>query len=205
VADEDELAHGDLRRGGAGAYDRTATERERPMTDSDITIRAADAADAERLAVVGQATFLETYATTVDGTDLVAHCVAEHSPARWRALLAEPGVQAWIAELQPTRAPVGYVLLTRPDLPDAAADDLEVRRIYVLQRFQGRHVGVRLLNEAIAAAQAAGAHRLLLGVYAVNDAAVAFYTRCGFRRVGTREFAVGAGRYHDYVLARALD
>jgi ribosomal protein S18 acetylase RimI-like enzyme len=46
---------------------------------------------------------------------------------------------------------------------------------------------------------------VLLGVYAVNEGALAFYTRCGFRRVGTREFVVGQRTYHDFVLARDLD
>jgi ribosomal protein S18 acetylase RimI-like enzyme len=58
---------------------------------------------------------------------------------------------------------------------------------------------------AIAAAQAGGAKRLLLGVYSVNDGALAFYTRCGFRRSGTREFRAGRRTYHDLVLARDLD
>jgi ribosomal protein S18 acetylase RimI-like enzyme len=173
--------------------------------EPEIAIRAVDEADAERLALLGAATFLETYAGNVDGADIVAHASEAHSPATYRALLGEPGARAWLAEVAPGRAPVGYAVLTRPDLPDSRPSDLEVRRIYVLAPFQGRRVGVRLLNEAIAAAQGAGASRVLLGVYAVNEGALAFYTRCGFRRVGTREFVVGQRTYHDFVLARDLD
>ena len=175
------------------------------MNESEITLRTAEAADLGRLALVGAATFLETYAGNVDGDDIVAYASEAHSPAAYRALLAEPDARAWLAELPPGGAPVGYALLTRPDLPDALPGDLEVRRIYVLAPYQGRRIGVRLLNEAIAAAQAAGARRLLLGVYSVNDGALAFYTRCGFRRIGTREFRAGRRTYHDLVLARDLD
>jgi ribosomal protein S18 acetylase RimI-like enzyme len=173
--------------------------------DPEVTLRAADDADAERLALVGAATFLETYAGNVDGEDIVAHASQAHSPASYRALLGEAGARAWLAEIAPGRAPVGYAVLTRPNLPDSRPGDLEVRRIYVLAPFQGRRIGVRLLNEAIAAAQAAGASRVLLGVYSVNTGALAFYTRCGFRRVGTREFAIRRNVYHDFVLARDLD
>jgi ribosomal protein S18 acetylase RimI-like enzyme len=175
------------------------------MNDHDVTIRAAGPADLERMSLVGTATFLETYAGTVAGDDIVAHCGRAHAADTYRTLLAGPDACAWLAEVEPGRAPVGYLVMTRPDLPDAEDGDLEVRRIYVLHRFQGRRVGVRLLNEAIAAAHAAGARRLLLGVYSLNENALAFYTRCGFRRIGTREFSVGANHYHDYVLARALD
>jgi ribosomal protein S18 acetylase RimI-like enzyme len=175
------------------------------MYELEITLRPAGAADASRLALVGAATFLETYAGNVDGDDIVAHASEAHSPEAYRALVAGPDARAWLAEATPGGAPVGYAILTRPDLPAARPDDLEVRRIYVLAPFQGRRIGVRLLNETIAAAQAAGAKRLLLGVYSVNDAALAFYTRCGFRRIGTRDFRAGRRTYHDLVLARELD
>lgn len=175
------------------------------MYEPEITLRTAGAEDAERLALVGAATFLETYAGNVDGDDIVAYAREAYSLAACAALLAEPEARAWLAEVGPGGAPVGYAVLTRPDLPDARPDDLEVRSIYVLAPFQGRRIGVRLLNEAIAAAQAAGAKRVLLGVYSVNEGALAFYTRCGFRRVGTREFPAGRGTYHDFVLARDLD
>lgn len=176
------------------------------MTDPEITIRAAArGVDEGRLALIGATTFLETYAETVDGDDVVAHCANQHSVAKYAQLLDGPGAQAWLAEVQPGRAPIGYVLVTQPELPAAQPGDLEVKRIYVLQRYQGRRVGVRLLNETIAAARSAGAHRLLLGVYSINEAAIAFYTKIGFRRVGTREFSVGRNTYHDYVLALALD
>lgn len=176
------------------------------MSGPEITIRPATiGADEGRLALIGATTFLESYVETVDGDDVVAHCANQHSVAKYGALLAGPGAQAWLAEVQPGRAPIGYLLLTQPDLPASEPGDLEVKRIYVLQRYQGRSVGVRLLNEAIAAARAAGAHRLLLGVYSINEGAIAFYTKIGFRRVGTREFTVGRNTYHDYVLALALD
>ena len=175
------------------------------MNEPEIALRTAGSDDAERLALVGAATFLETYAGNVHGDDVVAYAREAHSPAACAALLAEPDARAWLAEVAPGGAPIGYAVLTRPDLPDARPDDLEVRRIYVLAPSQGRRIGVRLLNEAVAAAQAAGARRLLLGVYSVNDGALAFYTRCGFRRVGTRDFRAGRGTYHDFVLARDLD
>ena len=175
------------------------------MSELEITIRPADASDLGRLALVGAATFLETYAGNVDGADIVAHAGEAHSTEAYRALLAGPDARAWLAEVAPGGAPVGYAVLTRPDLPESQPGDLEIRRIYVLAPLQGRRIGVRLLNEAIAAAQAAGARRVLLGVYAVNEGALAFYTRCGFRRVGMRDFVAGRRTYHDFVLARDLD
>ena len=56
----------------------------------------------------------------------------------------------------------------------------------------------------IAEARAAGKQRLLLGVKAANEAALAFYGRHGFERIGERKFLVGAMLCDDYVLARTL-
>ena len=53
-------------------------------------------------------------------------------------------------------------------------------------------------------ARAAGARRLLLGVYSRNAPALAFYARCGFVRAGERTFRVGGSDYHDYLLSLAL-
>ena len=84
------------------------------------------------------------------------------------------------------------------------ASDLEIKRIYLLSRFQGSGVGARLMAVALDAARAAGATRILLGVYGDNAAAIAFYARQGFTRAGVRKFLVGANTYDDLVLARAL-
>jgi ribosomal protein S18 acetylase RimI-like enzyme len=37
-------------------------------------------------------------------------------------------------------------------------------------------------------------------VYSRNTAALAFYNRIGFHRVGERQFRVGASEYFDYIL-----
>jgi ribosomal protein S18 acetylase RimI-like enzyme len=173
------------------------------MADLEIAIRAADATDADALALVGQATFLETYAGSHSRADIVAHCAVHHTPDAYRRLLGGD-VRAWLAEVEPGRAPVGYALVGPASGAPAEPGDLEVLRIYVLQPYQGRRLGVRLMNEAVAAASAAGARRLLLGVYPENGLALGFYTRAGFRRIGTRPFTVGARVDHDFILARDL-
>lgn len=193
-------------RGGprAGARSPIARERGAPMTRTEWHFRQAGPADAERLSVLGQATFLETYAETVDGDDIVAHCIADHSPAAYAALLATPGVRAWIVETVPARAPVAFLLLVPATLPGSRPGELEVSRVYVLSRFHGRAIGRELVRRAVAAARDAGAARLLLGVYSRNAQAIGFYERLGFARIGSYEFPMRGRGYHDHVMALAL-
>lgn len=170
-----------------------------------IDIRPSVPGDAAALALAGQATFLESYATDLPGADIVAHCLIEHSESRYAAWLGDPAYRLWLAEVAGPRVVVGYAVLAPADLPvPLEPSDLELKRIYLLSRFQGLGVGARLMAAAVEAAKVSGAGRLLLGVYGGNTAAMAFYARQGFAVVGERQFQVGANTYDDLVLARTL-
>jgi diamine N-acetyltransferase len=176
------------------------------MNAAPIEVRAAVVADAERFALLGRATFLETYANLLPVADILAHADHQHAARVYAAWLADPKCQLWLAEHLPGGAPVGYVVQTTPDLStiDLQPNDIELRRIYLLHKFQGSGVGAQLLEAAKSGARAKGAKRILLGVYSRNDRALGFYARSGFSQIGTRQFQVGASVYFDYILALNL-
>jgi GNAT superfamily N-acetyltransferase len=168
-------------------------------------IRLCRQGDEDALSLVGQATFLETFAGVLPGSDIVAHCRGQHASEVYRSWL-DSGAPVWLAEADPSGAPIGYLVLAPASLPvpDPGGHDLEVKRIYLLDRFRGKGIGKQLMIAAETHARHVGARRLLLGVYNRNDRAVAFYERFGFRRVGTRRFRVGAHDYDDFVLSMDL-
>ena len=168
------------------------------------SIRRATPADSLTLSLVGSATFLETFAGVINGADIVAHCLTEHSPGVYDALLSRADAAVWLAESLEGAAPVGYAVLDRPKLPAAELDDLEIKRIYLLARFHGTGVGAALMAAALDEAKHRSARRALLGVYAQNHRALAFYAKHGFTRIGERHFKVGANTYFDHILAREL-
>lgn len=174
------------------------------MTDTQL--RPAAPGDEHALALVGAASFLETFAGVLDGADILAHCEKQHATGLYAQWLARDDMRLWIAQTATGAAPVGYAVLAPAALPvaDPRPDDLELKRIYLLHRFQGGGLGRQLMQTAIDEARDRGAGRLLLGVYARNDKALAFYARCGFERVGERRFQVGANQYEDAVLALPL-
>jgi len=173
---------------------------------SAVTIRRAARGDEVALSLVGQASFLESFAGTLDGGAIVAHCLKQHSVEKYAGYLVDPRSAVWLAEAQPGGAPAGYVVLTTPDLPlaDTSESDTEIKRIYLLHRFQGGGLGIRLMDQAHTHARATGKRRALLGVYGKNAAAIAFYERLGYRRVGERRFNVGGNFYDDLVMALNL-
>ena len=165
-------------------------------------VRVCGQGDDQALALIGKATFLEAFAGVLSGEDILLHCATKHAPDIYKTWLADPRARTWLAEIEPGNAPVGYLVVAPADLPlpDLSRDDVEVKRIYVLHRFQGSGVGMRLMKEAVTFAARAGSRRLLLGVYKKNDRAIAFYERFGFTRVGTRRFRVGHNDYDDLIL-----
>lgn len=172
----------------------------------DIQLRTCRPGDEDALALVGQATFLETFAGVLAGQDIVSHCAASHAVDLYRSWLIDTEYRLWLAEVRPGSAPVGFMVTApaRLPLPDVSARDMEIKRIYILGRFRGGGLGRRMLAEAAAEARARSAERLLLGVHAGNVAAIGFYERMGFRRLGTRKFDVGGRHYDDDIMGLSL-
>ena len=102
-------------------------------------------------------------------------------------------------------APIGYAVLGPVDLPiETTIQDMELKRIYLLHRFEGEGIGRRLMEAATKAATAVGAHRLMLGVYDANQHALAFYARHGFIELGRKAITIGSTVYDDLLLGRPL-
>ena len=171
----------------------------------EVDIYRAQAGDEHALSLVGQATFLETFSGVLDGTAIIEHCRKAHSASQYQHWLGDAHSAVWLASAAPGRAPVGYLVVTTPELPGAdAAHDLELKRIYLLGRYQGGGLGKRLLGQAIKHAKGAGAARLLLGVFAGNQSAIAFYRKQGFRHFADRRFLIGGTPYEDHVMSLEL-
>ncbi|MGI4830304.1 MAG: GNAT family N-acetyltransferase [Janthinobacterium lividum] len=191
-----------------------------------VTLRRASAADADALALVGAATFLEAFTWMLPGADIVAHAARNHTAESYRTYLAHPDTRITLAETVPNAAPVGYSMLATPELPTFAVQpsDIELKRIYLFSRFRsaatpvvafspqtqhpeplsGLRTGQALMDAAIADALALGRTRLLLGTHAGNAQAIAFYRKNGFAEAGTRTFQVGSQLCCDLIFAKPL-
>lgn len=169
----------------------------------EYVLRDCGPGDAEKLSLVGAASFLEAFAGMLEGEDILAHCHNQHSAEKYAAMLAMPETHACLVEVK--SAPVGYAVICAPDLPvSLTPKDMELKRIYLLHRFQGSGIGAALMNWSVATALSLGKRRLLLGVNAGNDQAVGFYLRNGFEHAGTRTFQVGNTVCSDLILALDL-
>jgi len=174
--------------------------------DTGWRLKRATAADAAALSLVASACFLETFAGLLEGPDIVAHCAKANHQDAFRDWTEAAGSRVVVAEIASGGAPIGYSVLTTPDLPaiDTHPDDVELRRIYTLSRTHGTGLGPALMAQALLDARALGRKRVLLGVYAGNNRARAFYEKQGFVKVGERQYQVGVTLCDDVIYALQL-
>ena len=93
---------------------------------------------------------------------------------------------------------VGYLIMGPCD---AKADTLKLHKCYLLPDYQGRGLGSRMLQTAIALARADGYNFLRLNVNRHNEKAIRAYLRNGFKTVETVDNPIGNGFYmNDFVM-----
>ena len=166
------------------------------------TIRRAGPGDAQALAAIGQATFVETFAHLYPPEDLATFLVEAHGVERARADLANPAKAAWLVEAG--GEVIGYALACPAKLPHQAvgAEDGELDRIYLLKAHQGGGLGSHLLAETLAWLEKDGPRTLWIGVWSENFGAQGLYERHGFKVVGTYKFVVGKTQDHEFIMRR---
>lgn len=170
-----------------------------------ITIRRAVPSDAELLAQFAARTFAETYAHANSSDDMTLHLTRTYSTEQQLAAIVDPAVDVLVAEADAQLA--GYAQLRAVAAPECVHDlpSIEVWRFYVDRPWHGRGIAQALMDAVSDAARARDARSVWLSVWSRNDRAKAFYSRCGFRQLGTTTFVLGTDVQDDWVMAMALD
>lgn len=164
----------------------------------DVGIVQALVTEADGLADIAARTYADAYRAGMRPDDLGQHVEAVLSPERWRGYLAADTVL--VARIG--NEMVGYVQFG----PTPDDDTAEIRRLYVDASWQGRGLGSRLLQAAIAASEKQGARTIEIDVWHDNAGARRLYERFGFVAVGTKAFVLPSGQVdgHDIRMIRRL-
>ena len=81
---------------------------------------------------------------------------------------------------------------------------MELERIYVLDKFQGKKIGGQMIDFTVLEAEKRGLEYVWLGVWQINTRAINFYKRNGFEIVGTHPFKMGDEVQTDYIMKRKV-
>jgi diamine N-acetyltransferase len=166
------------------------------------TFRLATVDDAAALSHFGATVFTDWYLPDNEPENVYAHVRETYNPQRQAEELAEAGQWAILAHVGSELAGYGLVRMNRPcpgfDAPELA----EIRRFYVARAWHGQGIAGALMQKVIQHGESSGAHGFWLTCWERNPRALAFYTKCGFVRVGDTTFTVGADVQTDHLMAR---
>jgi len=169
-----------------------------------LSIRQAQISDANIICALGVTTFYEAYFEQDESGDLANYVLENFSPAQIEVELNNTDSTFLIAELNGKA--VGYAKLRENSTVDCLKNEnaVELHRIYVLERAKGKGVGGKLLNRCFEMARAKGYETIWLGVWERNLAAIKFYEKLGFVKVGELLFPYGETVGTNYVMRLGL-
>ena len=169
-----------------------------------VQLRSAKPQDALCLSVLAMQVFLDTYATQGIRPEIARGVLSAYSEAAFAEAIASPSARLCIAE----RADhvIGFSHLTL-DVSHALApigQQAELLRLYVQERFTGKHVGSQLLAEAECFAAEFGVSVLWLTPWVHNLRARTFYERRGYEDYGLTSFVFEGESHENRVYAKRL-
>jgi GNAT superfamily N-acetyltransferase len=178
------------------------------VPSSPIDIRQATVEDAELLARLGSALFIQTFAHLNTPEDMASYLASAFSPVLQAEELEQPVTVFLIATMGGLGgAPAGYAQLAvskPPESVPAGQDLIELVRFYVDAAWHGQGVSQALMKEVLGRAAEGGHDRIWLGVWEKNARAISFYEKSGFAVVGRKDFLLGADLQTDLVMVRGI-
>lgn len=164
--------------------------------------RAGVEADSAAIDRVFRTSFCDTFAHLYSARDLAAF-LGQFTVEAWRSEIADERYSFRLAEVDGET--VGFVKLGPLVLPvDAAASAIELRQIYILDRFHGTGIARALMDWALDQARLLGAEEMYLTVYTDNLRAQRVYERYGFEVIGPYAFMVGEQADEDLIMRLRL-
>jgi ribosomal protein S18 acetylase RimI-like enzyme len=167
-------------------------------------LRLGEASDAATIAAVATHVFLDTYAAAGVRPDLAREVFELCSESAFAAALAEPQRRFVLATTG--AGVVGFaelVLSERPADVDGVSG-AELVRLYVQPQARGGGVGRALVEQSEGLVVAASLRSLWLTVWDLNEGAIGFYRRVGFRDAGASRYTWEDQVYGTRIFAKEL-
>ena len=172
-----------------------------------ITIRLASQNDVGIITDLGRSTFIQAFSHLNDPVNFQTHLDRYHKLETIEEEFQAPKNQFYLAEHH--GQPAGFCKLVlnenegHPKLTGYSC--LELERIYVLEQYQGMHIGYHLINMAETVGRNKNFDILWLGVWEKNLKAIEIYKKWGFSEIGSHTFDLGGDIQTDLMMKKHLN
>ena len=150
-----------------------------------ISIRPWQKSDLESIRRVTWQSWISTYLSFIPESDLKSYFDTHYTETSVFGMFIDPYMQGFIAELNDHIA--GYARL----FFNSDENRLYVSSLYILPEFEGKGIGIRLLDSAEGYAAKNGLDELWIGVMVKNRQALLFYRKVGFLFIREEPFTMG--------------
>lgn len=153
-----------------------------------------------QLVEISRQTFVDAFEKDNDPEDFKAYVDSAFHREFIRTQLKNPNTSFYFAYKDDF--PVGYFKLNIKDAQtDIKSEEaIELERIYVAKKYQGKQIGARMLHEAIKLGSELNKTYIWLGVWQKNEGAVRFYEKHGFVKFGTHPYYIGEDKQTDWLM-----
>lgn len=170
-----------------------------------ITITSVTLNEVKELQAIGRETFLSTFSEGGTPENMTQYLNGAFSLEKLTSELNNHDSQFYFAKQNDQV--IGYLKLnfelSQTELQDSKA--MEIERIYVLDEFHGKKVGLTLYNRALEVAEQRNIDYIWLGVWENNFKALNFYKRQGFFEFDQHIFKLGDDEQTDLLMKLELN
>ena len=170
-----------------------------------IVIRIATNKDASLIADLSRETFYHAFAPFNTKEDMDKFMNEVFTREKLMAELDMPGNIFLLAYAGDDIG--GYVRMRDKNIPEVSLGTdniIEIARIYTVASEIAKGIGTALMKECISIAKEKQRNYIWLGVWEMNDRAIRFYKRVGFKKFGAHEFVLGSDVQTDWLMMLEL-
>lgn len=169
-----------------------------------IVIEECTLKDLSKIKDIGKRTFYETFFDENLKEDMDEYLRDNFSYAQLEKELNDTYSRFYM--VQDNKEVIAYmkINLNKSISEENSEDSLEVQRIYVLQKYKGRHIGKKLIQKAIDIAKSNKQSYIWLGVWEKNINAIKFYEKQGFKKCSSHIFKLGQDEQVDNLMKLIL-
>jgi len=171
---------------------------------SPVVIRGAVPRDALCIGVIGMQVFLDTYATEGIRESIAREVLESFSPDVISKLLIQPDIALFVAQMNGHLIGFAQIAMQASHELICTPNVAELQRLYVQERFTGKGIGYRLLQEAEKHAQLGGASMLWATVWAGNERALDFYPRQAYEHLGSPSYVFQNETHKNLLFGKKL-